>query len=461
MNIARRPRVVVLGLMSKMPVAGVVWQTAHYLVGLERLGCEVFYVEAHGCTPRNFILAKGDDGYAKAAEFIDGVMRRFGFADRWCYNPLFDDERCFGMSATQLHALYASAALIINLHGGTEPRDEHCTAGPLVYLETDPVELQIELHNALPRTLQFLEPHGAFFTFGENLGSPDCKLPISRQYQFKSTRQPVVLDFWPDAGTAPAEAFTTIGNFRQPYREIHFRGEVYQWSKHAEFMKFIDLPARIAQPFELALSSYTDDDRAFVAGKGWRVRHGLDVSTDIDRYLEYVAGSRGEFTVAKDQNVRLRTGWFSDRSATYLAAGRPVITQDTAFGNVLPTGRGLFAFSSMDEVLAAVESINGDYKKHSRAAREIARDYFNYDIVLGSMLDELGIATTRSRPASLLPAPIPLTPLARRPIRLPEPTVRAVRTIPFSNAKAADQPRTSIVVVTFNNLLFIRNLSMR
>ena len=457
MNIARRPRVVVLGLMSKMPVAGVVWQTAHYLVGFERLGCEVFYVEAHGCTPRNFILADGDDGHAKAAEFIESAMRRFGFADRWAYDPLWDDDRKFGMSDTQLRALFASADLVINLHGGTHPTPEICAGGPLVYLETDPVELQIELHHGLPRTLAFLEPHAAFFTFGENLGHADCKLPLSRQFHFKPTRQPVVLDFWPDAGAAPAEAFTTIGNFRQPYREIHFRGEVYQWSKHAEFMKFIDVPERCTSPFELALSSYTEEDRAFLTGKGWRVRHGLDVSTDIDCYRDYVAGSRGEFTVAKDQNVRLRSGWFSDRSATYLAAGRPVITQDTGFGNVLPTGLGLFAFSSLDEVSSAVEAINADYARHSRVAREIARDYFNYDVVLGRMLDDLGVATQRARPAGLFPAALPLTPLERRPIRLPEATVRTVRVTPLPiTAPLASKPRASIVIVTFNNLLFTR-----
>src|SRR5205823_2776145 len=129
------------------------------------------------------------------------------------------------------------------------------------------------------------------------------------------------------------------------------------------------------QPFELALGMYSNEERAMLESKGWRVRPALELSREADPYREYIASSRGEFTVAKDQNIRLRTGWFSDRSATYLAAGRPAITQETGFSNVLPTGEGLFAFSTLEEIVAAVESVNSDYKRHRRAASEIAREY--------------------------------------------------------------------------------------
>ena len=172
-------------------------------------------------------------------------------------------------------------------------------------------------------------------------------------------------------------------------------GERYSWSKHNEFMKFIDLPQRTAQPFELALSSYEPGDQEMLEGHGWQVRHALDFSTDPDAYRDYITGSRGEYTVAKDQNVRLRTGWFSDRSATYLAAGRPVINQDTGFSNVFPTGEGLFGFSTMEEILAAVEAINSDYARHSRAAEEIAREYFAHDVVLGRLLEDVGVELTQ------------------------------------------------------------------
>jgi hypothetical protein len=172
---------------------------------------------------------------------------------------------------------------------------------------------------------------------------------------------------------------------------VEFEGEIYTWSKHHEFLKVLDLPRRSAQAFELGLSSYDDGDRRLLEDHGWNIRPAMEFSTDLNAYRRYICESRGEFTVAKDQNVRLRSGWFSERSAQYLAAGRPVITQDTGFGNVLPTGRGLFAFSTMDDILAAVDAVNSDYELHRRAASELAREYFNYDVVLPGMLSEVGL----------------------------------------------------------------------
>ena len=394
MNVLHREKIVLLGMMTKMPVAGVVWQTVHYLVGLQRLGYDVYYVEAHARTPSMFMEREQDDGSGRAAAFIDGVMRRFGLADHWAYHALHEDGRCYGMDWPALDALYSDAALLINLHGGTMPLPEHYRTGRLVYLETDPVQLQIELHENNPETIAFLEPHCAFFTFGENYGNPDCGLPVSGRFEFKPTRQPVVVDFWDHArhDSAPAGVFSTIGNWQQPWREVMFNGQSYSWSKHHEFMKVIGLPRRVpTQAFELALSSYGPEDAAMLQTHGWRVRHALDFSMDPDAYRDYVCGSRGEFTVAKDQNVRLRSGWFSDRSATYLAAGRPVVTQDTAFGNVLPTGEGLFAFATADEAAAAVEAVNADYPRHRRAAAAIGRAYFGHDVVLGRLLQEVGL----------------------------------------------------------------------
>ena len=389
-------------MMTKMPVAGVVWQTAHYLVGLERLGYDVYYVEAHARTPSMFMEREGDDASGRAASFIDGVMRRFGFAGRWAYHALHEDGRCYGMSEGRLKDLYREAALLINLHGGTMPQPDHYETGRLVYLETDPVQLQIELHENNTESIAFLEPHCAFFTFGENYGGADCGLPVTHRFEFKPTRQPVVIDFWENVGDEPiapaaADAFTTIGNWQQPWREVAFDGQIYHWSKHYEFLKVLDLPRRVPdQSFELALSSYQEADRRMLESHGWRVRHALDFSMEADAYRGYIAGSRGEFTVAKDQNVRLRSGWFSDRSATYLAAGRPVVTQDTAFGNVLPTGEGLFAFSDTDEAAAAVEAINSAYPRHRRAASAVAREYFSHEVVLGRLLQEVGLPALAS-----------------------------------------------------------------
>jgi GT2 family glycosyltransferase len=463
-----RRQIVLLGMMTRIPVAGVIWQTLHYLIGLERLGYEAYYVETHARTPSMLMEREDDDSSAKAAAFIDGVMRRFGFGDRWAFYALHDDNRCLGMSRRELMRLYDSAHALINLHGGTEPfLPELRRNDRLVYLETDPVQLQIELEANVQHTIDFLEPHCAFFTFAENYGAPDCKLPVQDRFQLRPTRQPVVLDFW-SGRAGPRESLTTVGNWRQPWRDVTWGGETLSWSKHHEFMKFIELPAHTSQPLELALSSYEAEDKRLLEGHGWQVRHALDFSTDTDAYRDYIAGSRGEFTVAKDQNVRLRTGWFSDRSATYLAAGRPVISQDTAFSNVLPTGEGLFSFSTMDEVLTAIESVNSDYQRHCRAAEEIAAEYFSHEVVLGALLEEIAVERPRTRARRAREhgtepyhPELVLTPVSRRPMLLRDATLEAVLERPLPEgertpAVPGERPHASVVVVTLDNLAFVR-----
>lgn len=391
MNVLHKPKIVLLGMMSKMPVAGNMWLVVQYLVGFQRLGYDVYYVEAHGCTPRELMRHEGDDGWANAASFIDRVMRRFDLGDRWAYHAVHDGGRVYGMSESELHDLYLSAELIINLHGGTEPLPEHSATDRLVYLGTDPVEVELELYHGVQKTIDFLAPHCAFFTWGLNYGNPDCRLPYAERFHFRPSPPPVVIDFWQPNLLPDGPAFTTIGNWRQLHREVQFQGQTYYWSKHHEYLKFLDVPGRTGQAFELALSSYEEPDRKLLNSHGWSVRHALDFSRDLDEYRDYISGSRGEFTVAKDQNVRLRSGWFSERSAQYLAAGRPVIMQETGFSNLLPTGKGLFSFSNVDEVVAAVETINADYEQQREGAAELAREYFGYEVVLKRMLAEVGM----------------------------------------------------------------------
>jgi hypothetical protein len=202
----------------------------------------------------------------------------------------------------------------------------------------------------------------------------------------------VLLDLW-QAGVPCKKEFTTVGNWKQVGYDIEYQGETYYWSKHLEFLKFIDLPLRIRQPIELAIgvANLEPEERHTLESNGWRLADAHALTADPWLYRNYIRDSRGEFTVAKDQNIRLRTGWFSDRSACYLAAGRPVITQDTGFGKFLPTGEGLFAFKTMEEIVAAFEAISADYEKHSRGARAIAEEYFRAETVLAKMLNDLGL----------------------------------------------------------------------
>jgi GT2 family glycosyltransferase len=463
MNVAPKEKIVLLGFLSHFPVAGVAWQTIHYLVGFQRLGYDVYYVEAHGCTPSKLMQSESDDGALRAAAYIGDIMRQFDLDGRWAYHAIYE-SRCFGMRESELRELYRSAALLINLHGSHLPLEELTASNRLVYLGTDPVDIEIDVHQGKREALDYLAPHCAFFTYGENLGRPDCQVPEPEPFQFRPTRQPVVMDLWEDHGRGDATTFTTIGNWRQPWREVRFKGEVYRWSKHLEFQKFIDVPGRTRQPFELALSSYTQEDQRLLESKGWRVRRALDLSENLEIYRRYIGGSRGEFTVAKDQNVRLRSGWFSDRAATYLAAGRPVITQETGFSNILPTGRGLFAFSTVDDIVQAVESINRDYDQHRRAAQQIAREYLSHEIVLAQLLGDLGFSRRpgqRRQTAGfqLLPSGLVLAPIGRWPTRLPEETLRTALNLPVpfvSGRERASARRATIVIVTHNGLPYTK-----
>jgi GT2 family glycosyltransferase len=326
------------------------------------------------------------------------------------------------------------------------------------------VDIEIDVFHGKQEALDYLAPHCAFFSFGENLGHPGCRVPVPQPFAFRPTRQPVVMELWENHGQGDGTVFTTIGNWRQPWRQVSFEGEIYRWSKHFEFQKFLQLPRRVSQPFELALSSYTEQDQRLLESNGWRVRSALHLSLDLDDYRRYIGSSRGEFTVAKDQNVRLLTGWFSDRAVTYLAAGRPVITQETGFSGILPTGAGLFAFQTMDDIVAAVEAINADYDRHRRAAWTIASECFSHDVVLTRLLRDLGLSPQPRAPApkvasSALPADLVITPISRWPTRLPESTLRVAAALPIPVARPREKqrsPRASIVIVTHNGLPFTR-----
>ncbi|HZD06044.1 MAG TPA: hypothetical protein VE173_14130, partial [Longimicrobiales bacterium] len=187
-------RIVVLGMMTKMPVPGVLWQTVHYLVGLQRLGYDVTYVEAHARTPSMFTREPGDPGSRPAAGFLHDVLSRFGFGDRWAFHALHDDGACYGMDLGRLRRAYAEAEALLNLHGGTRPLPEHVATGRLVFVCTDPCQLEVELWEGRVETREFLEAHRVHFTFGENYGGPDCGLPVTDRFHLMPTRQPVVPD---------------------------------------------------------------------------------------------------------------------------------------------------------------------------------------------------------------------------------------------------------------------------
>jgi hypothetical protein len=383
---------VVMGMAGRNPFAGVAWQFLHYLEGLRRLGHDVFYVEDTGAWPfdpdRNTKTA--DPGYA--VSYLGKVMAAFGMEGRWAYRHVGNDDAVFGFKQPSLHELFRKADGLINVTGSTVLTDEHLQVPVRVYVETDPVIREIEVAQGNQHSIELLDAHTHHFTFAQNLGAPDCGVPVSR-YRYITTRQPVVVDWWDHGAQEPAslgDSFTTVANWRQA-KDIAWSGETYSWSKHLEFLKFIDLPTASGLSFELALGLAEPADVQMLQGRGWRVIDAAKLSREPRPYWGYIVGSRGEFTVAKDQNVRLRSGWFSDRSACYLAAGRPVVTQDTGFGAHLPLGEGLFAFRTMEDVLTAMECIQQDYDRHRRAARAIAEEFFRAEVVLDDILVKSGL----------------------------------------------------------------------
>jgi hypothetical protein len=384
-------RIVVVGTLASDPYAGMAWMHMQIVAGLRRLGVDAYYFETTSAWPYNPNCKTTVNDSEYAVSYLKRVAESFGLRDRWAYRRSYSDKAWFGLAQVQAEDLLAGADAVLNVAGATRFAEEGLKIGRLVYFGTDPGPHEIAFSEGDESIRALIAEHDDYVTYGENIGSTDCAIPPLPHFRSR-TRQPVLLDLWHE-GLPSNQAFTTVGNWKQEGRDIQFHGECYYWSKHHEFLKFIDLPRRIDQDIELAteLANLPIDDRSRLESEGWRLVDAFPLTTDPWPYRAYVQSSRGEFTVAKDLNVRLRSGWFSERSACYLAAGRPVITQDTGFGKFIPTGEGLFAFNTVEEIVAAFEAIHSNYEKHSRAARAIAEECFRAERVLAKLIKDLGV----------------------------------------------------------------------
>jgi hypothetical protein len=385
-----RGKLIVSGILFWYPLSGVTYQFLHYLLGLRRLGWDVYYIEDSGrwvYDPKARQIT-GDAGPNVAS--VAPALAAHGFEGKWGFRGAYPGGQCYGLLESEILQLYRDADALLNVTGAQEIREEHRLIRRRIYVESDPFGSQVKAYNGDPVMRAMLDAHDTWFTFGENLGQADCSAPLDRQWQ--TTRQPIALELWQSAQpTAAADTYRTITTWHNDGKAVTYQGELYHWTKDREFLRFIDLPARRPNArFELA----TDADKqahALLTEHGFAVSDALTVSSDIAAYRDYICNARAEFTVARDQYVRPNTGWFSDRSASYLAAGRPVITEETGFSKYLPSGRGLFAFRTLDDVLAAVDAIESDYAGQCRAAREIAAEYFAADKVLASLLARAGL----------------------------------------------------------------------
>ncbi len=386
-------RIAVLGFMGNCPIAGVIWQHIHYLVGLQRLGHEVYYLEDTSRYPYDPVQQTPTDDYSYAAQIIDHLADEFGFQGRWAFSPRYKSPvESAGLQRAQINAIYRTADALLNICGSHELTDDLLLSENLIYIESDPAVEQIKVDQGDAGTLEFLRRHRARFTFGELIGTAEFPVPL-HGLEWLPTRQPVVTDFWCSASApAPRAKFTSIANLATGgKKDIAWRGETYVWSKLPEFERFCTAPQRAGETFELATTLKDEALAARFREHGWQIVSPDAMSVDYRQYVDYIRRSRGEFTVAKDQYVRLRTGWFSDRSACYLAARRPVITQQTGFSQLYGGDKGLLAFETMEEAVAAVAAINGDYAAHSEAAFALAREHFEAETVLASLLERAGV----------------------------------------------------------------------
>jgi hypothetical protein len=346
------------------------------LEGLRRLGHDVLFLE--------FVAGAGDD----ARRWFRDVIARWWLPDRAAMVDFGTESVLVGPSDRELKALIDRAQAVITLaaHYRREPWPLVGHIRPRVLIEQDPGYTHLWAADGDP--LDIFGEHDLYFTVGGNIGTPRCDLP-TLGIEWHPTWNPVVLEWWAGEAERTRDRFTTIAGWRD-YGYLEFEDQILG-PKTEEFRKFLDLPERAEETLEIALSAEPDDpDREVLVECGWRLEDPMVVATP-EQYRDYILSSAGEFSCAKGGYVGTRSGWFSDRSAAYLAAGRPVVLQSTGFEDLLPTGEGLFAAADVDEAADAVRAIRADYRRHSDAARAIAAEHFDGARVLPPMLARAGI----------------------------------------------------------------------
>ncbi len=344
------------------------WLNLHYLAGLRARGVEPFWFDISGTAN---------------VEPFRAQCEKFGFGDNWAV--LHDGKQVFGMTDRQLAALCNDCDLLINLCGALKDDELLRRIKRRAYFDLDPGFTQIWAQ----QWDMDLSKHNLFFSVGLNVGQPGFPIP-TRGIQWQTFLPPVALEYWPVQTGVPARPFTTIGQWRG--QEAVWQDEYYG-PKREEFLKFVELPRKTSQAIELALLIHEaeSEDITKLHENGWGLVNPHEAAGGLDGFRAYIQQSRAEFSVAKGGYVKSRSGWFSDRTVCYLAAGRPALVQDTGLNNFLPTGKGLVTFSTLEEAVRGIEAINFDYDSHCAAARQLAEEKFAAPVVLQSILERAGV----------------------------------------------------------------------
>ncbi|HEX2229240.1 MAG TPA: glycosyltransferase family 1 protein [Candidatus Binatia bacterium] len=376
-------RIIVTGLIAQYPLGGVTWDYFQYVLGLKQLGHDVYYLEDTGQWPYN----PQEGGLGKECDFnvqyLARIMSRYGLSEQWAYRFPWQSQ-WFGLPDWKRQEVIRSADLLINVSGTLERPEEYRAVSRLAYIDSDPVFTQVKLARGQLDFRKWIDIHDVQFSFGECL---PAEAPETG-HKWRPTRQPIVMSEWrPEKPFR--EVFTTVMNWTS-YKPVVYGNRSYG-QKDLEFMRFQELPSLIVPTaLEIAVNAGKTrrTPRQLLAHKGWRVVDPAEVCPDLDSYRNYIESSKAEWSVAKNGYVVGRCGWFSCRSACYLAAGRPVAVQDTGFGDVLPVGEGLLSFRTVEEAVASIKDIEGSYARHAKAARELAAEYFDATKVLARLIDD-------------------------------------------------------------------------
>jgi hypothetical protein len=366
---------------------GATWAVLQYLLGFRRLGHHVYLIEPippSALRPRGVDLARSVN-----AAYFQAVAAEFGLGETAAL-LLAGTRQTVGLDYAGLCRAAARADLLVNISGMLTEQDLLAPVPVRVYLDLDPAFVQL-WHAAQGIDMRFAG-HTHFVTVGRAVGTPGCDVPTCG-LAWITTWQPVVLAQWPAADLVVHHALTTVGNWRG-YGSVEHQGTHYGQKAHS-LRRFMALPTRTRERFLLALAIDPGEvkDLAALAANGWSLADPRRVASTPGDYRRFIQGSKGEFGIAKSGYVAARCGWFSDRSACYLASGRPVLAQETGFSRFLPVGEGLFAFQTAEDVLAGIEAMNRDYARHARAARALAEEYFDSDRVLGRLLQQVGVSS--------------------------------------------------------------------
>ena len=392
----RKQTILVSGLAATYPVGGVFWDYLQYLQGFTRLGNDCYYLEDHGGWTFDPLQGTFTDDPKANVEALAAHLRALepGLEKRFCVRDTYDKH--WGLSREELAEVVKRATVFLNVSMTCQLREEYLGIPVKILIDSDPLYSQTGVPSYLDgtadektrRAIDNMRQHDVFFSFGELVGAPDCLVP-SEIFDWKPTRQPIVLDAWANAAAPKRDVFTTVLSWKPVESGPVVRGVTYG-GKNLEFERFIDLPARTSASLELALGG-GQPPRDLLAAKGWQLADGYAMSDTPWRYRDYILDSQAEFSMAKNAYVASRSGWFSCRTACYLAAGRPAVVQDTGFSRFMDTGDGVIPFATMDEAVAGIERIRQDWPKQSEAALAFAKRYFDSADVLTRLLRDASV----------------------------------------------------------------------